>query len=255
MLGEWAGEWAIRISRFGVYGMFGRFQGKLIGAMLGTRSVKASMERDPNVTELRKDMREFRKWTEDQFRQRMEDRRAGKVATPPLLPSDEEIKRRKVPHTGVEAGAGNKEREGESGQEHGLTVLHSLQITAATQEPGEGLLGGKKAVEEYNADTRSSDKLASYLSSSAARTADSGTNASTSPAQNPGESKWDAIRRQQHQQAGGGVEREPRSTDSPRSTGSFPFSGGTEERNRERKNAQREFDAQVEREREFGRRN
>src|SRR5690606_2988755 len=116
VMGEQLGTWFIRLSRYGIYGFFGRLQGQVIGAMLGASMMREKMKRDPNIANLRRDLAEFRQWSEEELRRRVADRRAG-GGKEPLVISMEDIIERHHPHSKDVRGFNDKDGAGADGTE------------------------------------------------------------------------------------------------------------------------------------------
>ena len=252
-LGKVAGDWYIRLSRYAVYGFFGRLQGQFFGAILGANSMKEHMKQDPNVQALRRDLNEFRIWSEDEIRRRAAERKRGVHQS--LIPTPEEIRNR--PHIN-------------HNQQHGSVDAGSQEMVDGSDDAGFGSSDASPAtgrfpgISQNTLPRQSENTLADPLygiisSTSPESTSDGG------PSTLPGQSAWDRLRRQQQkaptttsvsdaQPASPWVTARQTRNDDPRvpKTDSFTFSASDEDRQQAQVEAQREFDARVERERSGG---
>ncbi|KAF8421597.1 hypothetical protein EV426DRAFT_192282 [Tirmania nivea] len=223
-MGDFVGDWYITFTRYGIYGLLGRLQGQLIGALLGGNKMKQFAENDPNIKDLRRDLSKFRQWNEAEILRKLQRRKEGSKES--IFPTTEELIKHSMEHRRDQVG------EGENG--------------------GEGLLR-ESAVDHSKGDTAnlnqssSKDALEDIIPPSS-----SGSGYTNSPPPkraNPGESTWDRIRREK-MQAENKVN--PNLTSESRSglkSDSFTFSEADRERQLAQAEAQRDFDARLERER------
>ncbi|KAI5804134.1 hypothetical protein DFH27DRAFT_554503 [Peziza echinospora] len=249
-MGKVPGDWYIRLSRYAVYGFFGRLQGQFFGAILGANAIKEQMKQDPNVQALRRDLNEFRIWSEEEIRRRAAERKRG--VHKPLIPTPEEIKNRPHIHHNQHRGsvdAGNQEM-----------VDGSDDAGFGSSDASAKFPGISQNTLLRQSENTPADPLYGIVPSASPESASDGGSSTL-----PGQSAWDRLRRQQQrpptttsasdaQPASPWVTASLARNDDPRvpKTDSFTFSASDEDRQQAQIEAQREFDARVERERSGG---
>ena len=236
-LGPTLGDWYIRLSRYGVYAFFGRLQGQIIGALLGGTRMRDMAKRDPNIKDLRKDLAEFLTLAEDEIKRRMERRKAGGLKEA-LVPTPEEVRRHLHSAEQTETGG----FESDYGSQDASTRLDSNAISSSPFRSRE------RATTHPTSTSTADDTLSTLFPDSNTSSAAGGRSTSS----NPGESTWDRIRRIQHQeQSQSSAIGVPAAENPPRvpKSDSFTFSSTDRDRQLAQEEAQREFDARLEKER------
>ncbi|KAF8474594.1 hypothetical protein BDZ91DRAFT_711321 [Kalaharituber pfeilii] len=255
-LGPTVGDWFIALSRFGVYGFFGRLQGSIIGAMVGINRMNESMRRDPNVHQLRVDLAEFRQWSENEVRRKVHQRRMGGPKES-IFPTADEIRSRhgNRPHPSSQSQSMDPFASDSISQDTSSidSLSTSIPTTPSTvPESPPKVLSRSPAKTPQSTTSSDSDDLFSSIIPEPNTT----TTGTPTPAN---ESAWERLRRQrqaEHQRGQApsqsgfrpGASRLDEAARMPKSD-SFAFSETDEERQLAKSEAQRDFDARVERER------
>lgn len=229
-MGDYAGDWYIALSRYVVYGFFGRLQGQIVGALFGGYKMKGLVRNDPNIQELRKDLKT---WSEAELKRWIQQRRGGGTKES-VTPITEEIE--------------NRNSQKRISEEQGV----GLEYVSPQASPGSAQTQSLSAPSSLDTDT---------LSSLLAQPSDNDSPSSHSTSR-PGESTWDRIRRQRQEQeqrssADKQSARTPSSPgvlwseDMPRmsKTDTFTFPDFGQERQLAQSEAQRDFDSRLEKER------
>lgn len=256
-MGDKVGGLYITISRYGIYGLLGRLQGQVIGALVGSNKMKQMTQHDPNVQDLRKDLAEFRYWAQAELARKIQQRKEGGPKEP-LIPTTEEIATRYHPKRGGE----HAERSGDGMfDEHSATDHSNNDTDQTTQYPYRRPTLDSSSSSSSSLSSSSSTNSpppADLLSSLYSPDSDpSGTSPSSRGNAHPGgESTWERIRRERLQnspspggsRSGVDVPADEQTARMPK-TDSFTFSDSDQERQLAQAEAQRDFDARVERER------
>ncbi|KAF8456900.1 hypothetical protein BGX38DRAFT_1139634 [Terfezia claveryi] len=233
-MGDFVGDWYITFTRYGIYGLVGRLQGQLIGALLGGNKMRQVAENDPNIKDLRRDLSKFRQWNEVEILRKIQRRKEGSKES--IFPTTEELMKHSMEHRRHEAGEG--EKMGDEGALEESAADHSKSDIANLSQwsnkgpyppPGEP-------------PSPSRDPLEDIIPPSSSRYVDS----PPSGRANPGESTWDRIRRERMQAENN---RNSNLASESRSGLKFTFSEGDRERQLAQAEAQKDFDARLERER------
>lgn len=234
-MGDYVGDIYINLSRHVVYGLFGRLQGKIVGTLFGGYKWGEMTRNDPNIQELRKDLAEFKSWTEAELKRKIQQRRQGGPIEP-ITPTIEDIR--------------NRNLQKQISQEQGASLEYVSPQASSGSAQAQSLSAPSPST---SLDT---DTLSTFL-------AHSSDNDSPSPSTSrPGESTWDRIRRQRLEQGQRGpVGKQSTSTrsspgtpwseDMPymSKTDTFMFSDSDRERQLAQNEAQKEFDSRLEKER------
>jgi len=223
-MGDFAGSWYITLTRYGLYGLVGRIQGQLIGALLGGNKLKQVAQNDPNIKDLRRDLSAFHQWNETEILRKLQRRKEGSKES--IFPTTEEL----IKHS----------------------MDHKNQVEG--DKSGGGPLD-ESAVDHPKGDTA---KLSQWSPSSPNRDAlddiippltPEYTNSSPSGRANPGESTWDRIRRERIQAENNRNQNLASGSRGPVKSDSFTLSEGDRDRQLAQAEAQRDFDARLEKER------
>lgn len=235
-MGDFVGGWYITITRYGFYGLVGRLQGQLIGALLGGNRMKQFAENDPNIKDLRRDLSEFRQWNEAEILRKIQRRKEGSKES--IFPTMEELMKHSMEHRRHQVGGGEKREEApleESVVDHSKRDTENMSkwpYKRPYPPPGElpSSLG---------------DALQDIIPPSSSEYIDPSPPGRT----NPGESTWDRIRRERMQAENNNNPDLASESGSGSKSDSFTFSDRDRERQLAQAGAQRDFDARLERER------
>lgn len=256
LLGSTLGDLYITFTRFGIYGVIGRFHGSIIGSIVGSNKIKGMSRNDPNTPELRRDLAEFRNWVEGDVKRKIHEMREGGPKQP-LFPTTEEILMRNM---SMEKKVHN-EKEDVDGEDSGERVLNDDVVNNSYNN---GLRLSQKLYKKpdeplpasFESRSTSGDALANIYDELSVSSTHSPPDSSTRGQANTGESSWDRIRREYLQAAKEGSHsrsglRASSSEEVPRipKTDSFTFSDTDRERQLAQAEAQRDFDARVDKER------
>jgi len=236
-VGDFAGGWYITITRYGIYGLVGRLQGQLIGALLGGNKMKQFAENDPNIKDLRRDLSEFRQWNEAEILRKLQRRKEGSKES--IFPTTEELMKHSMEHRRQQVGEG--EKRGDEGPLGEGVVDHSKSDTANLSQWS--YKGPYSPSGEPPSSSR--DPLEDIIPPASSGYTDS----PPSGRANPGESTWDRIRRERMQAENNSNANLASESRTSLKSDSFTFSEGDRERQLAQAEAQRDFDARLERER------
>ena len=231
-MGDFIGNWYITTTRYGIYGVVGRLQGQFIGTLLGGSKMKQLAENDPNIKDLRQDLSEFHQWNGAEIMRKIQRRKGGSKES--LFPTTEELMKHSIERMKNKAEEGKRPLEESTADGPRSDTANSSQLPYSGRypQPEEPPLPKRDPLEDIIPSPSSE-----YMDSSSLGRA------------NPGESTWDRIRRERMQAENVSKRNSDSESRGGLKSDSFTFSEQDKERQLAQAEAQRDFDARLERER------